>query len=94
MVSKAEPYYNTSQLIFVSFAGLLIYGTFLMGQTVRHRNYFIVAGDKEKPVNPPTLKNFSKSRLLIVCLEVVVFMGKTLSPAIEGLVAKMALLKL
>lgn len=90
MVSKAEPYYNTSQLIFVSFAGLLIYGTFLMGQTVRHRNYFIVAGDKEKPVNPPTLKNF----LLIVCLEVVVFMGKTLSPAIEGLVAKMALLKL
>ncbi len=89
-VSETGPFYNTSQLIFVSIASLLIYGTFLMVQTVRHRNYFLVDGDSEKPANPPTLKKTLLSLgLLIVCLAVVVFMAKALSPTIEGLVVKM-----
>ncbi|MDR6129839.1 hypothetical protein QE442_000725 [Chryseobacterium sp. SORGH_AS1175] len=36
------PFYNNAQLIFVSIACLVIYGIFLMVQTVRHRSYFVV----------------------------------------------------
>jgi len=87
--SKVGPYYTTSQLIFVSFASLMIYGTFLMVQTVRHRNYFIVVSEKEEieTAEPPTVfKTFMSLGLLILCLAVVVFMAKALSPTIEGLV--------
>ena len=87
--SKVGPYYTTSQLIFVSFASLMIYGTFLMVQTVRHRNYFIVVSEKEetKTAEPATVfKTFMSLKLLILCLAVVVFMAKALSPTIEGLV--------
>ena len=89
--SKVGPYYTTSQLIFVSFASLMIYGTFLMVQTVRHRNYFIVVSEKEESdteiAEPPTVfKTFMSLGLLILCLAVVVFMAKALSPTIEGLV--------
>lgn len=89
--SKLGPYYTTSQLIFVSFASLMIYGTFLMVQTVRHRNYFIVVSEKEESdteiAEPPTFfKTFMSLGLLILCLAVVVFMAKALSPTIEGLV--------
>ena len=88
--SKLGPYYTTSQLVFVSFASLMIYGTFLMVQTVRHRNYFIVASDTEDQkveAEPPTLiKTLLSLVLLIICLAVVVFMAKALSPTIEGLV--------
>ena len=87
--SKVGPYYTTSQLIFVSFASLMIYGTFLMVQTVRHRNYFIVVSEKDEieTAEPPTVfKTFMSLGLLILCLAVVVFMAKALSPTIEGLV--------
>ena len=67
----------------------MIYGTFLMVQTVRHRNYFIVVSEKEETetAEPPTVfKTFMSLGLLILCLAVVVFMAKALSPTIEGLV--------
>lgn len=89
--SRTGPYYSHSQLIFVSFACLLIYSTFLMVQTVRHRNYFITGTeDEEEPSPAPSLsKTLISLFFLIICLGVVVFMAKALSPAIEGLVEKM-----
>ena len=87
--SSEGPFYSKSQLIFVSFASLMIYGTFLIIQTVRHKDYFIVIGDKDhhKEAVEPTLPNtFLSLILLIICLAVVVFMAKALSPTIEGLV--------
>ncbi len=83
------PFYTESQLIFISLACLFIYGTFLMFQTVRHRNYFIV----EEPdhttheADPPDLpKTLISLVLLIICLAVVIFMAKGLSPVIENFV--------
>lgn len=84
--SHKGPFYSESQLIFVSIACLIIYGTFLAIQTVRHRNYFMTDGGdehQEKPSIPTTVISLI---MLIVCLAVVVFMAKALSPAIEGMV--------
>ncbi len=88
-VSASGPHYSTAQLVFVALACLIIYATFLMVQTVRHRNYFIEEDDnKSHDDHPkPNIKNAVLSLVfLIVCLAVVVFMAKALSPVIEDLV--------
>ncbi|MBK1894633.1 calcium:proton antiporter [Chryseobacterium paridis] len=81
------PFYNTPQLIFVSIACLVIYGVFLMVQTVRHRNYFIIAGDDPDshyvPSKAATIISFI---FLIICLIIVVLMAKGLSATIEDMV--------
>ncbi len=86
--TKSGPFYSNAQLIFVSVACLVIYASFLMVQTVRHRNYFITQHDDEDHgVKPPSnLETFFSLGFLILCLAVVVFMAKALSPAIEDMV--------
>lgn len=83
------PFYTEAQLIFISVACLVIYGSFLMFQTVRHRNYFIVA-EADQTIHeaaPPTnMKMIGSLLLLIICLGVVIFMAKGLSPVIEDFV--------
>ena len=87
--SQTGPFYTKAQLIFVSAVCLIIYSTFLMVQTVRHRNYFIVPGEGENhESNAPTFLNLIVSLVfLVICLGVVVFMAKALSPTIENIVA-------
>ncbi|SNV46098.1 Calcium/proton antiporter [Chryseobacterium taklimakanense] len=82
------PFYTEPQLIFVALACLTIYGTFLMVQTVRHRNYFVDDnGDENHEADKPSiLKTTVSLVLLIICLAVVIFMAKGLSPVIEGFV--------
>jgi Ca2+:H+ antiporter len=86
------PFYSDAQLIFVSLACLTIYGTFLLFQNVRHRNYFVVekqdktAEEADPPSNMVTVISLI---LLLICLAVVIFMAKGLSPVIEGFVLKM-----
>lgn len=91
--SARGPIYNNTQLIFVSLACLVIYGSFLMLQTVRHRNYFIVAAPDDHTAHeaapPSNGKTIASLVLLIVCLAVVIFMAKGLSPVIEDFVEKM-----
>lgn len=87
--STRGPFYSESQLIFVSLACLVIYATFLMVQTVRHRNYFIVEEDDHTTheADPPSrTKTLISLVLLIICLAVVIFMAKGLSPVIEDFV--------
>lgn len=88
--SAAGPVYTGIQLIFVAIVSLVLYGTFVMVQTVRHRDYFLPpeAGlDKELHAPPPTnLTAFMSLALLLVCLGAVVLLAKTLSPVIERLV--------
>lgn len=84
------PFYTKSQLIFVSVACLVIYGTFLLVQTVRHRNFFIVEDETDHSTHeaepPSNTKTFMSLGLLIICLAVVIFMAKGLSPVIEDFV--------
>jgi len=83
------PFYSKAQLVFVAVACLAIYIAFLMFQTVRHRNYFIVteADQTTHEADPPSnMKTAISLVLLIICLAVVIFMAKGLSPVIEDFV--------
>lgn len=85
------PVYNESQLVFVAIISLVLYGTFVMVQTVRHRNYFLAPGtDEDAHAEPPTAKTTLISAvLLLVCLGAVVLLAKTLAPSIEQGVARL-----
>jgi Ca2+:H+ antiporter len=82
------PYYSTSQLIFVAVISLVLYGTFVLVQAVRHRDYFLpshAAMDEEVHAEPPTKTAALLSTfLLLLCLGVVVLLAKKLSPTIES----------
>lgn len=84
------PYYNNAQLIFVSIACLVIYGVFLMVQTVRHRSYFVPAdGNAEEHFVPNKTQAIVSFFFLVVCLVIVVLMAKGLSKTIEDMVQSM-----
>lgn len=89
-VSKAGPEYNRSQLIFVSLISVVLYGTFILVQTVRHRDFFLPVSDHEDEdahAIPPTLKvTLISCGLLIISLAVVVLLAKSLAPYIESAV--------
>ncbi len=85
--SELSATFSKAQLIFFSIASLVIYSTFLMVQTVRHRNYFLPDGDEETHAIPPSNFDSCMSLIfLILCLGVVVFLAKSLSPQIESMV--------
>lgn len=87
--SAKGPYYSEAQLGFIALACLTIYGSFLTFQTVRHRNYFVVAtpGETLHEADPPSVQNTLLSLvMLIICLAIVIFMAKGLSPVIEDFV--------
>lgn len=85
--SKAGPVYTTAQLAFVAVVSLVLYGTFVLVQTVRHRDFFLppeADGDEDAHAEPPA-KNVAlwSALLLLVCLGVVVLLAKALAPDIE-----------
>lgn len=82
------PYYTTAQLAFVGAASLALYGTFVLVQTVRHRDYFLApsAGPEEAHAPPPPARIAAISAgLLMVSLVAVVWLSKTLAPSVEAL---------
>ena len=91
------PVYSPSQLAFIAVISLVLYGTFVLVQTVRHRDYFLpsdatgmAAGDEEIHASPPSDKAAGLSALLLlVCLVAVVLLAKGLAPTIEVAVAAM-----
>ena len=88
------PIYTKPQLIFVALACLIMYGSFLLVQTIRHRNYFMPENDDEEHVEPPTNQQTLISlATLIACLGIVVLLAKSLSPAIEEMVKNAGLPK-
>jgi Ca2+:H+ antiporter len=89
--STSGPMYSSSQLMFVALVSLVLYGTFLLVQTVRHRDYFLpVAAESDEAVHasPPSRKlAILSATLLFACLGAVVLMAKALSPILEVVVA-------
>lgn len=86
--SVPGPFFSPSQLIFVAVVSLILYGAFVLVQTVRHRDYFLPSGEGDlKPdvhAEPPTLKEtLIAFGVLIVALAGVVLLAKSLSPHIE-----------
>lgn len=82
------PYYSTPQLIFVSISCLTIYSVFLLAQTRRHREYFLVESQNEKESDIKVSNSVLLTSLifLLISLGIVVLLAKTLSPTIEEIV--------
>src|SRR5260370_32621516 len=90
--SMAGPFYTATQLGFVSFVTLALYGVFLYVQTVRHRDYFLsdLAGAAEDHATPPSSRQLWESvALLLVGLVAVVLLAKGVSGSIETMVMAM-----
>lgn len=87
----AGPIYSNSQLIMIAVVSLILYGAFVLVQTVRHRDYFLPEGDAAKDEDahapPPSTKlALISGALLVVCLGAVVLLAKKLAPSIEDAV--------
>jgi Ca2+:H+ antiporter len=96
-VSVPGPFLNDKQLAFVAIISLVLYGTFLMVQTIRHRAYFL-PGDKgqreEQHSPPPTNKTTVISGLfLLISLAIVVILAETLAPGLESEIEELGLPK-
>lgn len=85
--SQRGPFYTESQLGFVAVVSLIVYATFVVAQTIRHRDHFLhdgIAAD-HAPVPAPTAR--AAGLLLVMALVAVVLLAKALSPVIEAAVA-------
>lgn len=51
--STPGPEFSSSQLAFAAVASLALYATFVLVQTVRHRDYFLPPGGAEEHADPP-----------------------------------------
>lgn len=90
--SVKQPEYNSTQLIFIALVCFILYITFIMIQSIRHRAYFLSPKAKENEVilpEKPTIKVTLISTLfLFLCLGIVVLLAKSLAPDIEKTVLK------
>ena len=99
--SLSGPEFTPAQLTFAALASLVLYGTFVMTQTVRHRDFFLPVtehgkagttepadSEVEDHATPPTGRAALTSLgLLALALVAVVGLAKVESPAIEAGVA-------
>lgn len=91
-VSEPGPVYAESQLAFVAVVSLILYGTFVMVQTVRHRDYFLPpkALAKNEDVHAPPPGNaaaLASAVLLAGSLGAIVLLAKQLNAPVEAAVA-------
>jgi Ca2+:H+ antiporter len=80
------PLYSMPQLIFAGFVSLVLYGSFVFIQTIRHRDYFLPAEveDEEAHAPPPTNHvALLSAGLLLVSLVAIVGLAKVLTPTVE-----------
>lgn len=85
------PMFSTSQLVFAGVVSLVLYGSFIFIQTVRHRDYFLPAsggGEEEHAAPPSNTAALVSLALLIAALVAIVGLAKTLTPAVEAAIAR------
>ncbi len=84
------PFFSPSQLVFAAVVSLLLYGSFVFVQTVRHRDYFLPVDRKNEKAHarPPSNKTaLISAGLLFAALVAVVGLAKALTPTLETGVA-------
>lgn len=89
VVTLPGPQYAPSQLIFVGVVSLILYGTFVLVQTVRHRDYFLPKKEAEQNedvhAERPSNRDAAASAILLCAsLFAVVFLAKALTPYLEA----------
>jgi Ca2+:H+ antiporter len=89
--SEPGPEFSSSQLGFAAVASLVLYGMFVLTQTIRHRDFFlpvVAEGDAsaaaEHAAPPSAAATRTSLGLLTVSLVAVVGLAKVESPAIES----------
>ena len=90
-LTTTGPIYSTSQLAFIALVSLVLYGSFVFVQAVRHRNYFLNATDNSEQYldnqNKVTnMEAYVSAGLLLLSLIAVVLLAKSLAPTIEKFV--------
>lgn len=91
--SAPGPQFSGPQLVFAGVTSLVLWGVFVLNQTVRHRDFFLPvveegARDAHQHAQPPSRRAALTSLgLLLVALVAVVGLAKVESPAIEDGVA-------
>lgn len=96
VATSAGPTFTTAQLLFAGLVSLILYGSFVFVQTVRHRDYFlpIETSDEDTHATPPSNRMAASSLgLLVASLVVVVALAKSLTPAVEAGIAWMGVPK-
>jgi Ca2+:H+ antiporter len=92
-IGRPGPQFSPSQLAFAAVASLVLYGVFVLTQTMRHRDFFLPVACEGAPVaeehaGPPSSRETLVSLgLLLVALVSVVGLAKVESPSIEDAVA-------
>jgi len=88
--STKGPTFSAPQLSFVAIVSLILYGSFLFVQTVRHRDYFLPKEDEAEAhaLPPPNRVAFASGALLFISLALVVAMAKMLTPTIENAITR------
>jgi Ca2+:H+ antiporter len=79
------PLFSTSQLVFEGIISLVLYGSFVFIQTVRHRDYFLPVGisDEAHAPLPSNRTAIVSAVLLLAALVAVVGLAKSLTPTLE-----------
>lgn len=87
--SARGPYYTSSQLAFVAVIALVLYATFVVAQTIRHRDHFISREEQLHAQETKTVRGqaVAAGALMIPALAAVVLLAKALSGTIEQAVA-------
>jgi Ca2+:H+ antiporter len=84
--SELGPLYSTPQLAFAGLVSLVLYGSFIFIQTVRHRDYFLPLQVDDEQVHAPAPTSRAavlSAVLLLVSLVAIVGLAKVLTPTVE-----------
>jgi Ca2+:H+ antiporter len=85
--SRPGPEFSPAQLGFAAVASIVLYGLFVVVQTVRHRDYFLPESEPEEHAAPPSDRAaLSSLALLTLALVAVVGLAKLESDPIEDAV--------
>lgn len=82
-------FYSRAQLAYAAVISLIVYGTFVVAQTIRHRDHFLYPEEDDHAHEAPVTrgKALMAAAMLVVALVGVVLLAKALSPSIEAGVA-------
>lgn len=83
--SAGGAYYSAAQLTFVAMISLAIYATFVVAQTIRHRDHFLHPETGDHAHEPPARKKkaLAAGLMLLLALCAVVLLAKSLAGEIE-----------
>jgi len=100
-ITTPGPIYSPGQLMLIAIVSLVIYGAFVVTQTIEHRSYFLYGRDRDpgrphgdetaaiSAAPPGNAAAAWSSVLLLLCLAAVVLLAKKLAPSLDAAVLRL-----